>query len=352
MNRTELSLIPYPAFLCLIALMLPCEALAKCTKNAGSKPYKTFPALTGRLLYHSYLKYNDATSQIYLYDFREKKLTQVSQPKWEIRDPMNAHFSPDGKYITFMGAQRGIWYIYILKAGSTDFPTNLTYGMGAERSEDPNFSRDGKHIVFKQDGDIKMLDLDYSEKDGVKVTKVTNITNDKMAVEESMPYLSFDGKSVLYSSGTEAAKTTIYKKGLNLDEGTSSGSGPCTPLNAPEPVAALEHIAQYFPIFLDNQDTMVYARWKDAKNQNDQIYLKKLNSKAKPIELALNDCDEDNSDPASAGNGRLFFSSTTGTGHYTIFLGDIKTGERWSVEPIKTKDSNNLQLGADYTEAR
>lgn len=45
-------------------------AHAACISNPPAQSNATFPAaLTGKLVYHSYVKYGDGTSQLFLYDF-------------------------------------------------------------------------------------------------------------------------------------------------------------------------------------------------------------------------------------------------------------------------------------------
>ena len=53
---------------------------ATCVANPPTQSNATFPAsLTGKLAYHSYVSYGDGTSQIFIYDFAARTLTQVSK---------------------------------------------------------------------------------------------------------------------------------------------------------------------------------------------------------------------------------------------------------------------------------
>ncbi|RQS62585.1 hypothetical protein DID96_31320, partial [Burkholderia sp. Bp8963] len=50
---------------------------AACISNPPSQSNASFPsALTGKLVYHSYVSYGDGTSQLFLYDFSARTLTQ------------------------------------------------------------------------------------------------------------------------------------------------------------------------------------------------------------------------------------------------------------------------------------
>ncbi|RQS60960.1 hypothetical protein DID96_34040, partial [Burkholderia sp. Bp8963] len=50
---------------------------AACISNPPAQSNASFPsALTGKLVYHSYVSYGDGTSQLFLYDFSARTLTQ------------------------------------------------------------------------------------------------------------------------------------------------------------------------------------------------------------------------------------------------------------------------------------
>jgi Tol biopolymer transport system component len=88
-------------------------AQANCVANPPTQSNTTFPAsLTGKLAYHSYVSYGDGTSQLFIYDFSARTLQQVSKAAWGIQDPMNAVFSPDGKWIAFMGITNNAWNVF------------------------------------------------------------------------------------------------------------------------------------------------------------------------------------------------------------------------------------------------
>ena len=143
-----------------VALNLGGAAQAACISNPPTQSNATFPAaLTGKLVYHSYVKYGDGTSQLFLYDFSARTLTQLSKSAWGITDPMNGVFSPDGKWLAFMGISNGAWNVFMLQLGAGTPPVNLTNSTGATRNEDPKFSTDGKTLVFKQNGDVKQATL-------------------------------------------------------------------------------------------------------------------------------------------------------------------------------------------------
>src|SRR5690349_2978458 len=165
---------------------LSMAAHAACVANPPTQSDTTFPAsLTGKLAYHSYVNYGDGTSQLFIYDFAARTLTQVSNSTWGIQDPMNGVFSPDGKWLAFMGITNGAWNVFFWQVGSSALPVNLTNSTGQTRNEDPKFSADGKSLLFKQNGDVMQATLSYTSS-GPVFTSVVNLTNTAPAVESSM----------------------------------------------------------------------------------------------------------------------------------------------------------------------
>lgn len=307
-------------------------AVAACVNNPAAQPNATFPAaLTGKLVYHSYVKYGDGTSQLFLYDFSAHTLTQLSKSAWGITDPMNGVFSPDGKWLAFMGISNGAWNVFMLQLGAGTPPVNMTNSTGATRNEDPKFSTDGKTLVFKQNGDVKQATLSYTSA-GPVFTSVVSLTNAPAGAEYSMPFLAPDASAVYYATGT-GSNMGLMKRMI--------ATGATAVFDRP---AGLQ---TYYPTV--RADGMVYyARWKDSGGA-DQIYAKTADPASTPSALALNDCMSNNSDPAPvSGTNYLFFSSTT-AGGYQLYVGDVTTGQRWSLSQFGVNaDATKAKLGANY----
>src|SRR5438445_534182 len=95
-------------------LLLPASLLAQCYPTPPTQSSTTFPAaVAGRLIYHAYKTYGDGSSHLYLYDFTTKVAKQLDQTMWGITDPMNADWSPSGKYIVFTGVQNSKWQVFL-----------------------------------------------------------------------------------------------------------------------------------------------------------------------------------------------------------------------------------------------
>jgi len=305
---------------------------ATCVANPPTQSNSTFPAsLTGKLAYHSYVSYGDGTSQIFIYDFSARTLTQVSKAAWGIQDPMNAVFSPDGKWLAFMGITNNAWNVFFWQVGSSSQPINLTNSTGQTRNEDPKFSTDGKSLLFKQNGDVMQAALSYTSS-GPVFTSVVNLTHTAPTLENSMPFATPDGTAVYYTTGTGSGMG-LYKQTV----GSTSKVAFDTPAG----------LATYYPI-VRADGTVFYARWHDATSQADQIYTK-VNPSDTPNQLSLNDCNSNNSDPSPVNNTNYVFFSSTSAGGYQLYLGDVTTGQRWSLSQFGVNsDTTKAKLGSNY----
>jgi Tol biopolymer transport system component len=318
-------------------------ALAECTTQSYLQPNKKFPIyLDGRLVYHTYFNYGDGSSKLFLKDFRNNTLTQLNQKHWNIDDPMNAYFSPDGRYLTFMGKQNARWNIFIWPIGSPFAPINLSRHdqttLGS--SEDAKFSRDGQYLVYKKDGDLMLGHLNFSAST-ISFDRTWYITHNAYITEESMPYFSDDGKTIYYSKGANR-DSDIYKLNYSI-------AGSQLLVGQAEPVAAKPGLAEFYPSIYKN--TLLYVGWTDANARKDFIQLATPSSTS--TVLRLNDCNADNSDPEQVDDSYIFFSSTrTNPGYYNLYFGNINTGQVWSLNKFGINPTQKQQLGADYTTMR
>lgn len=304
-----------------------------CRSNPKVSVQSTFPNLSGKLIYHSYEDYNDGTSQIFLFDFKSKKINRLSRKSWNISDPMNAQFSLSGNVITFMGIQNNAWNVFVWTIGSDQAPVNITTSTGDSTNEDPIFSKDGKNIFYKKDGVIVKRSIDLSG------DKLIALGREELVISEdtevSMPAPTSDG--LVYYSKTKSTMgdgSDIFVYDLVNKKTTAIDVG--------------ENISAYYPI-VDKNNNLFYARKTLRSGDADQIYMKELN--APLVELSLNDCDADNSDPSPVNNQYIIFSSNSESDKYELYLGDIRTGERWSLSSFGVNaDQSKSKLGSHYFE--
>jgi Tol biopolymer transport system component len=283
----------------------------------------SFPITSGKIVYHSYSNYEAWDSQLYLLNLETGVASMISA-SWNIDHAMNAHFSPDGTKIVFMGVPKGkhnywAWDIFLWDF-SSDEPTNLT--QNGERDEDPKFSPDGNSIVFKQNGDIRIMDLEGNV--------LKRLTDDWDNPEESMPDFLPDGEEIVYSQGAGDG-SDIYK--INISTGTKT------------PLAAEAGIQEYYSITKDD-NTFLYARWASATNHRDQIYMGYFNGET-PQRALFNREDADCSDPYPVDDQWVVFSMNQ-NGNYDLVLGNLVTGEIYDMHSFNINTSKH-ELGACYT---
>lgn len=328
----KLKSIPVTLAVGILAALFAGESNAACVSNPPNQSNASFPSsLTGKLVYHSYVSYGDGTSQLFIYDFSAHKLTQVSSASWGITDPMNASFSPDGKWLLFMGIQNNAWNVFMWPTDGSHVPYSLTNSTGATRNEDPKFSPDGSTVIFKQNS-ANVMQGTLSYPSGIpQFTSVINITNNK--TQDSMPFMTPDGTKLLFSEGTGGANLGLY------EETIATGSTVA--------FDAVSGISTYYPV-VRADGTVFYTKWNNATKQLDQLYTK-TNASDTPNQLSINDCISNNDDAAPVnGTSYVFFSSTT-AGGYQLYLGDINTGNRWSLTQFGVNsDTTKAKLGSSY----
>jgi len=285
-----------------------------------------FPLSEGKIVFHSYSDYEAWDGKLFLYDFSEQLLTEISQG-WDIDHTINAHFSPDGSKIVFMGTPSGnhnssSWDIYLWDLFS-DMPINLTANNGL-RDEDPKFSPNGNEIVFKQDGDLKVMDLINNT--------IIHTTNNGYSIEESMPYYTSDSQYIIYARGA-GISSDIYI--INKD-GMEN-----------QPLENITNIQEYYPIIRSNS-TFLYTRWVSAENHHDQIYLGYF-SDTNTQSLFFNDESADDSDPFPVNSEYVLFSSNRsgGQGGWDLYLADINSSTTWSMDEFNLNSSIH-ELGICY----
>lgn len=288
------------------------------------------PKLKGRLVYHNYTSYDSMDSKMYIYDFADESLTEISKNWTVVSHPMNGHFSPDGKWITFMGIgqKTGSWDIFLWEVGSSAQPVNLT-PEGGYRDEDPKFSFDGTKICFKRNEHLCEY---YLSENALKV--VTKGDDDSFG----MPYYTVDGSSVVFGGGSGSGS---YIGLYNLLTGSTR-----VLYDKPGTV-------EYYPITIDGS-SFYYTQNYSASNHADQIYKGWFDGRTS-VRAAFNRTDADTSDAFPVSNGWLFVVSTRsgGKGAYDLYLAHDTSGAIYSLNTYNTRINTSLnELGPCYTTAR
>ncbi|MDD8017458.1 MAG: T9SS type A sorting domain-containing protein [Bacteroidota bacterium] len=293
---------------------------------------QTFPVKEGRLVFHRYTDWSAYDGALYIYNFSTKTLDYISM-SWNIVHTANAHFSPDGSKIVFMGIpkdqfvsktdpnNRSKWDIFLWTVGDTAQPTNLTAGNGV-LDQDPKFFSDNKRVAFKQNGDVAIVDI---------TTKaVTKLTTGGTVSERSMEYPTMDGKEIMFEENSIIYRINIATKDI-------------------VPVYTVPNVQSYYPIVRDDS-TFYFSRWFSPSGHGDEIYLGKIYDIDSAVPVAFDTEAADESDACPVDSTLVFFSSTrSGTkGGYDLYLGDIKSGLYWSLTYYGVNSSIH-ELGASYT---
>jgi Tol biopolymer transport system component len=283
--------------------------------------------LHGRIVFHRYTNYDAWDGRLYLYDFGTKQLRCLSE-RWKIDHAINGNFSPDGKRIVFMGVPRGqhrgsAWDVYLAKVDSREKPLNLTGKLGT-RDEDPRFAPDGERILFKQDGEIRIMDLTSR--------RIQSIPFGGARAERSMPMFTPDGEHVVYA---EAARKEMDLLLIDVADGTR------------RPLAIEPEIQEYFPVPLD-ASRFLYVRWTSRTDHHDQVWMGSFDGRMRRP-LGFNQLGSDSSDPYPIDDRLVVYSSTRAGGHggYDLYLGDREDGASWSLT-LPGINTAQEELGACY----
>jgi hypothetical protein len=286
-----------------------------------------FPISQGRMVFHRYTSFSNYDGQLYIFDFAARTLSNISAP-WAIDNCTNAHFSPDGSRIVFMGVPKGqhsssAWDIYLWQVGSAQPPVNLTEGDGV-LDQDPKFFPDGKHVAFKHAGDIGVIDIETKQ--------MAILTTGGAFSARSMEYPTADGRKILYVEG-DGAGSTIY-----LFDTTARTSTPLI----------TDPFQNYYPIVRDDT-SFLYARWASGTNKADDIYM--ANFAGVSSAAAFDVPGFDDSDPYPVDSLLVLFSSDrSGTlGGYDMYVGNLRTGQARSLTLFGVVNTSLHELGACYT---
>jgi len=258
------------------------------------------PKLKGKLVYHNYTTYESEDSKMYLYDFQTNELKYISE-NWNIRNAMNAHFSPDGKQIVFMGIgnDTDTWDIFLYDISTNQPPINLT-PYGETRDEDPKFSPDGKRIAFKQNWKIAEMNLETNQ--------ITILSPE----DYSMPYYNATGTKLVCSKSdghtSSIAVIDIASKSI------------ATLYDAP-------NVQDYYPINVDDT-SFYYSVGYSPDNRIDQVY-RGFWDGSPSIALPFNKTDGDYSDTYPVNNDWVVICSTSpiSIGGYDLCIANVVSGE-------------------------
>ena len=281
--------------------------------HGWAKEYADLPK--GWLLWHSYGRYADLNSALYLKD-PDGNIKEITG---DFHQAMNGSFGVTPDTFAFMAIDNKAdeWDIYVSRSGKIP---NLTKNSGF-RNEDPKWSPDGKSIIFKRGywdnsiGDFK-YDLAVINTDTGTVTMLTDDIT-----EEAMPYYSSDGKSVYYAA---------YDNGIGCIRRFDTETGTT------ETIFDEVGVNAYYPVI--NGNDLYFTRWVSTDNHCDQLV--KYNGRDF-VPLPCNSDKYDCSDICPV-TENSFVYSTTCDGEYDLYYYNGKASRKIAL----STDKNDL--GADF----
>jgi Ca2+-binding RTX toxin-like protein len=110
-------------------------------------------------------------------------------------------FSPDGTRILFSSDRAGTDDVWSMKADGSD-PKNVREKAGSSE-DDPMFSPDGTHIVFRSSEGSTTTNIWAMNANG---TGAVNLTKNNSPIENELPAYSPDGKRIAYDSYNGSTK--------------------------------------------------------------------------------------------------------------------------------------------------
>ena len=318
----------FRAFITLILLLVLIASAGARVDSAGGKP----PRLEGRVVYHSYTSYSDGRSALFVLSLGAGTLTTISRTWTNLVDPMNAHWSSDGKQIVFMARPRddrgaaGRFDIFLHTVGERGNPINLT-NTPEEHDEDPKFSPDGRKIVYKvRPSTLREMDV---------TSRIVNTIVTGGGWERSMPYYNADASVVWF-----VQQRVGQKRGLASIRSIN--------LNVADEREVVEAPGGYYPI-RDSVGHFLYSRWVSPENVHDQVFLYDgVTSRSLPF----NSPDYDSSDAVPIDQRYMALSSTRkgGAGGYDLYLADRSTGDMWPLSSYNSGvNTAREELGLAYT---
>ncbi len=316
-------------------LLLPVNIIA-----ASETDSQSIPDLKGKIIYHTYSSYTARDSKLYMVDLDNGTQVCLNEDFEDAVHTMNGSFSPDGESVVFMGITNRFygeeWDIFLYNL-QDKFLINLTKNNGY-RNEDPKFSPDGKFVVYKQgywsaEQDRMVFDIWELELETKKTRQVTNNLE-----EESMPYYSTDGEYIYYMKGEGGSSEICEVDRRGEEYGVKT-------------IFKEEGVQSYYPITY--KDKVYFAKWHEPSNTTDMLII--LDEDGKRIPVSFNNIDYNVSDSYPISDELVIFSGTTrGTirgankGGYDLYLGDILTGQVWSMDEYANINDNRHQLGVSY----
>ena len=327
---------------CVLALcgVAPHQAHAGCDASGLPLQSSAVPLTTGSILFQATdSSLSTQTSEIFLFNIATKIQTDISKG-WGLSSLRNPHVSPNGNYVVFdaVNAANTRTDIYIWKVGASSF-VSLTGSMTNLRYEDPVFTFDGQSLMVKRSFNIVEFPISFANPNapalGTAKVFTTNGTGNNQ-YEASGPWMSPDNRYVFFWRGSTTYPPVAVKQ-IYVPTGAETVFAPGVPN------------LTYFPVVRD-YTTVFYVGHTSQQGNYDQIFLQAPNiTGTTPLQLSLNACNSDNSDPAPVNDDYILFSNDSGGAGYRPYLGAIASASVWSLAGIGLGKNASAIVALTYT---
>ncbi len=326
-----------------ISILLSATLMGTFLTNAVPAMSATeLPKMSGRLVYHSYDSYGDDSSELFIFNFKTNKLECISNEWTNVKDPMNAVWTDNGKAVVFMGmntvdpiSEFYSWDIFYYEIGSEGNPINLTNDP-MSRCEDPKmFKSFNNKIIYKaMENDcnyIRMITINGGE---VEINTIYSSTE----IEPAMPFYMI---SNYYFSGLDKnGEMDIYR--LNAIDGEY--------IAEKVPYCSEPDTFEYYPVLYSNPNWFLYTSHTNA-DKVDYIYRGGcFNQQSELMPFNIEGCDT--ADPCVVNEDYTITSSIRpgGNGGYDLYLCDNLTGEAIALSDYNENiNTGKNELAAWYT---
>lgn len=313
-----------PALLLVMALAAAASACVPASGPApAAGPDGALPS-HGVLFFHRYSDYSAWDASLWELDLAGGGLARIDAAWTGMYSPINAHPSPDGEHLTFMGSATGLtepeWDVFVSDWDGRAWsePRNLT-GPNGKRDEDPKFSPEGDTIAYKEDGVLATI-----SRDGTGKRLLT--TGEP---ESSMPYFTQEGGLIFERAGS------IWR----WQEGRESVLWQASATDAYYPIGASRSRFLFTEVQASHHDRIVWGSYTGKPPV--------------PMWFGSNECD--NSDPFPYEGGTRFVFYVTGCpvvfkGGYNLVVADRTTRTIHDLDDINPgANSHDQELGPAWS---
>ena len=283
------------------------------------------PSFFGKTVYHSIG--DDGTAELFLYNFDDNELRNISDELEGVSDCRNARFDLTGGKIVFsaLSASDSVRRIYLYELSAKKLTCLCPTMM--ENQSTPDFSPDGSTVVFAAQNEQSTAIMTVN----LKSLRINTVVSDSSI--NTTPSYSQDGAYIYYTSG-EADTCTFIKR-------VASAGGQAESYYSEEAISCKKPV--------EFGGMLYFTKWFNALNTTDIAARYSAQTKA-VRKISFNSYQFDCSDICPITETYAIASSKqseeTGSDLYII---DVYGNGYWSLSELNKKiNTTGDELSADY----